>query len=112
MQSRDMENPMKSLISTKMNLIYQAKILLFATGIGFSGWSVADILPMPVSQQGEQSIQTPRNGLSKEKTQAIFGEPLQKISPVGEPPISKWVYPDFTVYFENNIVLHAVLNRR
>jgi len=102
---------MKSLITIKMNLAHKVKILLIATGLGFSGLSIADILPMPVSQQGDQSIQTPKNGQSMESTQATFGEPLKKLSPVGEPPISKWVYPHFTVYFENNIVVHAVLNK-
>jgi len=102
---------MKSPIFTKMNLSLKIRILLLTTGLGFSGLSIADVLPMPISQQGDQSIQTPKNGLSMEKTQAIFGEPLKKSPPVGDPPISKWVYPNFTVYFEDNTVLHAVLNK-
>ena len=41
-----------------------------------------------------------------------FGEPQQRLGPVGEPPISHWVYPDFVVYYEYDRVIHAVVPRR
>lgn len=31
---------------------------------------------------------------------------------MGQPPISRWSYPDFTVYFENDLVLHSVRDDR
>ncbi len=71
----------------------------------------AESLAMPVSTQGEVSQQTPRNGQNKAKVESTFGQPLQRVAAVGEPPISKWVYSDFTVYFEHDIVLHAVRHR-
>jgi hypothetical protein len=30
---------------------------------------------------------------------------------VGDPPISRWVYDHFTVYFEYDKVLHSVVNK-
>jgi hypothetical protein len=39
---------------------------------------------------------------------ARFGEPEDRFGPVGEPPITEWVYGSFRVYFENQIVLHAI----
>jgi hypothetical protein len=40
-----------------------------------------------------------------------FGKP-ESISPtVGQPPITRWIYPGFTVYFENQTVIRAVANR-
>ena len=39
----------------------------------------------------------------------IFGTPLQKEEPVGKPPITRWVYTDYVVYFEYNKVLHTVM---
>jgi hypothetical protein len=38
-----------------------------------------------------------------------FGAPANKSSPVGNPPITKWFYPNFVVVFENDKVLHAVV---
>ena len=38
-----------------------------------------------------------------------FGEPLQRLAPVGDPPITRWVYERFIVYFEHDITLHAVV---
>ena len=43
---------------------------------------------------------------------AAYGEPKQCSGPVGEPPISHWVYPDFVVYYEYDRVIHAVVPRR
>jgi hypothetical protein len=54
-------------------------------------------------------IETPQRGSSMEAVQARFGEPSNKSSPVGNPPITKWFYPHFVVVFENDKVLHAVV---
>jgi hypothetical protein len=37
-----------------------------------------------------------------------FGEPQEKLSAVGEPPISRWHYLDYTVYFERDRVIISV----
>ena len=47
--------------------------------------------------------------LSKAQVEASYGAPSDKIAAVGQPPISRWVYPGFTVYFEYDHVVHAVL---
>jgi hypothetical protein len=41
-----------------------------------------------------------------------FGEPLQRLAPVGDPPITRWVYERFIVYFEHDITLYAVVPTR
>lgn len=51
------------------------------------------------------------NGLSRQAVLARFGEPQERIAPVGQPPISRWVYETFTVYFEYDTALHAVVHR-
>jgi hypothetical protein len=50
----------------------------------------------------------PKRGISMEQVLAQFGEPDQRYGPVGEPPISEWVYGSFRVYFEREIVLHSI----
>jgi len=37
-----------------------------------------------------------------------YGEPKQRIAPVGTPPITRWVYPEFTVYFEHRQAIYSV----
>jgi hypothetical protein len=38
-----------------------------------------------------------------------FGTPTSKVPAVGRPPISRWEYPGFVVYFENDHVIHSVV---
>ncbi|MCW8899423.1 MAG: hypothetical protein OQK95_01980 [Gammaproteobacteria bacterium] len=59
----------------------------------------------------EYSVKLPGRGMSMEMVQNRFGEALEKYSAVGDPPITKWVYQNFTVYFESEFVIHAVVNR-
>jgi len=67
----------------------------------------------PPSTANETSSQTvPGRGMTMEQVEARFGAPNEKIPPVGEPPISRWVYSNYTVYFERDIVLHAVTHHR
>ena len=40
-----------------------------------------------------------------------FGAPTERYAPVGQPPITRWVYGDKVVYFEYDHVVHAVLVR-
>ncbi len=53
----------------------------------------------------------PSRGSSMSAVQGRFGEPTTRHSAVGEPPITRWDYPEFAVYFEHDRVLHAVLIR-
>ncbi len=83
--------------------------ILIAT---FSAPLAAEEITMPNIQQDteEFSIQLPGRGMSMETVLNRFGEPLEKYPAVGEPPITRWVYKDFTVYFESQFVIHAVVN--
>jgi hypothetical protein len=56
----------------------------------------------------------PRRGASMAAVEARYGAPAQKFAPVGggskrTPPITRWAYPTFSVYFENSHVVDAVL---
>lgn len=54
----------------------------------------------------------PQRGISKAAVERSFGTPVSRRAAVGDPPISRWVYEGFTVYFEHDHVIHAVANRR
>jgi hypothetical protein len=55
------------------------------------------------------SVETPRRGMNMAAVEARFGAPRSRVAAVGEPPISRWEYDGFTVYFERDLVLHAVV---
>lgn len=59
---------------------------------------------------GEFSVQLPGRGMSMETVQNRFGDAREKFPAVGTPPITRWVYNNFTVYFESEFVIHAVVN--
>lgn len=56
-------------------------------------------------------VPVPRRGQSMATVESRYGAPDQRVGPVGSPPITRWVYSDFTVYFESNRVIHAVVNK-
>ncbi|MHB8424112.1 MAG: hypothetical protein ACYDB9_03010 [Gammaproteobacteria bacterium] len=57
----------------------------------------------------------PVRGMNMANVEHIFGAPLQKLPAVPavgnklHPPITRWVYPHYVVYFEYNDVIHSVL---
>jgi hypothetical protein len=53
----------------------------------------------------------PDRGLSMQQVAARFGEPSARMSAIGEPAISRWIYDAYTVYFEGDRVIHAVVRR-
>lgn len=53
----------------------------------------------------------PNRGSTMAAVQGRFGEPTQRHATIGNPPITRWDYPQFSVYFEHDRVLHAVLVR-
>lgn len=50
----------------------------------------------------------PPQGMSMANVAKQFGQPVQKTGPVGKPPITRWIYKDFTVVFEYKHVVHSM----
>lgn len=53
-------------------------------------------------------VEKPARGMSMERVQDRFGAPRSVSGPVGQPPITRWDYPDFVVVFEHRFVIHSV----
>jgi hypothetical protein len=70
----------------------------------------SDVLLIERVQQ-TTPMQRPENGVRMADVEARFGAPSDRFRPVGDPPITRWVYPEFTVYFEYELVIHSVVNR-
>lgn len=69
----------------------------------------ADVLLIEEVRQVER-MDLPTNGQSKSDVEARFGAPEVKHDPVGDPPITRWQYGDYSVYFEYDLVLFSVLH--
>ena len=57
----------------------------------------------------ETDLATPARGMTMEQVTTKFGAPVTKVPAVGTPPISRWEYPGFVVYFEADHVIHSVV---
>ena len=57
----------------------------------------------------ESDVATPVRGMTMEQVATKFGTPVTKVPAVGKPPISRWEYPGFIVYFEADHVIHSVV---
>ncbi len=53
----------------------------------------------------------PARGMTMDRVESAYGQPRVKQSAVGEPPITRWEYDGFVVYFEYQHVIHAVDKR-
>ena len=53
----------------------------------------------------------PTPGMSRESVKSVFGDPDETTRPVGNPPIYRWVYPDYVVFFEGDFVINTVLKK-
>lgn len=96
---------MKSVIS----------LLLVATLSSFAPLTVADVLLldaiMEAPANNSEGLPRPRPGQTMDSVRSQFGAPTEELPWVGEPPISRWVYDDFTVYFEYEHVINTVVHR-
>jgi hypothetical protein len=79
---------------------------------GLMGTSFADTLLIEaVDAEAASTIQRPARGASMTSVEARFGAPSERRAAIGEPPITRWEYPGFTVFFEHEYVIHAVARR-
>lgn len=68
----------------------------------------ADVLILDEVRQVE-SMNVPANGQDKATVETLFGSPTKRHDAVGEPPITRWDYDGYSVYFEHDLVLYTVL---
>ncbi len=54
-------------------------------------------------------IARPARGMTMATVESKFGAPQERHPAVGEPPITRWDYRGFSVFFEKNLVIDAVV---
>ena len=56
----------------------------------------------------DSQASVPTRGMRMKLVESRFGAPKARHAPVGKPPITRWDYEGFSVYFEYDHVVHAV----
>jgi hypothetical protein len=91
------------------------RILLALTGALVYGLGVNSIVNADTIvvddqvQVRDSGVNTPKRGSTMSDVEAKFGAPSAKHDAVGAPPITRWDYPNFSVFFEHDRVIHAVV---
>lgn len=92
-----------------MTMLRKLTLVALLTG------AVATASAQNLDMQGTQPAADggrPVRGMTATAVESRFGTPDAKVAPVGDPPISRWEYRDFVVFFEYDRVIHAVVKRR
>ena len=85
-------------------------LTFFALVFGFVGLAGAQTLQMDGVAPDPNSAR-PTRGMTQASVESRFGTPVSRQAAVGAPPISRWDYQGFVVYFEYDRVIHAVMKR-
>jgi hypothetical protein len=83
---------------------------LLMAGLLMAGPALAETLSTATGDPAA-AAERPNRGSTMAAVQSQYGEPTNRHAAVGDPPITRWDYPQFAVYFENDRVLHAVTVR-
>jgi hypothetical protein len=79
-------------------------------GCAAAGTALADtVLVNDQVQVRESQLDRPKSGSTMGEVEKHFGAPLTRHATVGKPPITRWDYSAFSVFFEHERVIHAVV---
>jgi len=86
-------------------------ISVLGAGASLAGLAQADIVAVDsgIAVRESDGI-APARGMTMSQVSSKFGAPVSKVPAVGNPPISRWEYPGFVVYFERDHVIHSVVS--
>ena len=75
----------------------------------------ADVLLLDAIQNepvnSAEGLPRPTRGMTMDQVLKRFGQPAVEYPRVGQPPITRWDYKDYSVFFEHQYVLDAVVHR-
>ena len=86
---------------------------LMVLSLGFAMSAGAQNMDMSAADRSAtfDAAGKPTRGMTQAKVESRYGAPATVKAPVGDPPITRWEYANFVVYFEYDKVIHAVHKR-
>ncbi len=85
-------------------------LVLLSSNAIWASLASADVLLIEEVRHAAD-LAVPDNGTGMAEVEARFGSPGSKQGPVGDPPITQWLYDRWSVYFEYDKVLFTVLHK-
>ncbi len=70
----------------------------------------ADTMNMRSIGDVPANAQLPQRASTMDQVKMQFGDPMDTKPAVGDPPITRWEYANFTVFFEYNRVIESVVH--
>ncbi len=67
---------------------------------------------VPAAETARAPVATrkvPTRGMDMANVRNAFGAPREEHAAVGDPPITRWDYDGYSVFFEHDKVLHSVI---
>ena len=90
--------------------LFTAISLSMATPLQAETLEMPSSTPTTTEAAAGYTVTLPGRGMNMTQVEEKFGPPLEKLPEVGDPPIIRWIYPNYTVYFEYQFVINSVLN--
>jgi hypothetical protein len=93
----------------RMSRIPALVLCALVYSLGVAGAAMAETIVVDDQVQvRDSSVAKPKRGVTMSEVEAKFGTPVTKHDAVGSPPITRWDYAGFSVFFEHDRVIHAV----
>ena len=85
------------------------RMLAVLCGLAVTSAAVAETVVVDDQLMVKQSqVERPKRGITMSQVEERFGAPVSKHPTVGAPPITRWDYNGFSVFFERDRVIDAV----
>lgn len=88
------------------------KLFCFLTLLVIAPISLAEEIAIPLGQQGISGLNLPKKGFTMTQVESEHGAAAVKHDAAGQPPITRWEYDNYIVYFEGDRVIHSVLRHK
>ena len=86
------------------------KTILLITFLSLSLPVFSDVLLID-RVEAKQGVDVPAKSATMSQVKSHFGDPIHEYPAVGNPPITRWEYDNFVVYFEHQNVITSVLKK-
>ena len=88
------------------------KLICLLTLLIIAPLTLAEEVAIPLGSQGISGLDLPKKGLTMEQVESEHGAAKVKHHAAGKPPITRWEYENYVVYFEGDRVIHSVLRHK
>lgn len=85
-----------------------ARLAAIFTAVALMIWGIAQADTLLIDKAEDSKPDRPVRGATMERVQASFGAPVARKDAVGDPPITRWEYGEFVVFFEYDRVIDTV----